>query len=141
MTLQRALYDTTRRLSVQVPIIATPGMLKITLALGCRLDHCDNLGSGLHKFGLVQRTSASRKVLKVRSDQHQVIMGSRAAPSLADAATLAAPDGVSLPSTLAMAQGGHTRLSVVLDTLFRTNHPTVMAMKEVNVRSRRGRRR
>ena len=106
MTLQRDLYDTTRRLIVQVHIISTPGMLKITLVLGCRLEHCNDLGSGLHKFGIVQHTSASRKVLKVRSDQHQVIMGGSAAPSLADGATLAAPYGVSLSSTLAMAQGG-----------------------------------
>ena len=106
MTLQRALDNTTRRLNVQAPINATPGLLKITLTIGFRLEHRDDLGSGLHKFGIVQHTSASRKVLKVRSDQHQVIMGGSAAPSLADGATLAAPYGVSLSSTLAMAQGG-----------------------------------
>ena len=48
-------------------------------------------------------------------------------------ATLAAPDGVSLPATMAIAQGSHTRLRVVLDTLFGTNHPTALEMKEVNV--------
>ena len=72
--------------------------------------------------------------MKVWSDKHQVIMGGSTSPSLADAATLAAPDGVSLPTTLVMAQGGHTRLSVVLSTLFGTNHPTTLAMTEVNVK-------
>ena len=56
MTLQRDLYNITRRLSVQTPIIATPGLLKITLKLGYRLEHCDNLGSGIHKFGLLFNT-------------------------------------------------------------------------------------
>ena len=102
MTLQRALDNTTRRLNVQAPINATPELLKITLTIGFRLEHRDDLGSGLHKFGFVQHTSASRKMLKVRSDQHQVIMGGRTAPFLADAATLEAPDGVSLPTTLSM---------------------------------------
>ena len=60
-------------------------------------------------------------------------MGGSTSPSLADAATLAAPDGVSLPTTLVMAQGDHTRLSLVLVTLFGTNHPTALAMKEANV--------
>ena len=59
-------------------------------------------------------------------------MGGSAAPSLADAVTLAAPDGVSLSTTLVMAQGGHTWLRVVLATLFGTNHLTALAMKEVN---------
>ena len=106
MMLQRALNNTTRRLSVQAPIIATLGLLNITVAIGFRLEHHKDLGLGLHKLGLVQNTSASRKVLKVRSDQHQVIMGGSAAPSLADTATLAAPDNVPLTTTLAMAQGG-----------------------------------
>ena len=130
MTLQRALDDTTQCLSVQAPTLVTPGLIKITLALGCRLEHHDDLGSGLHKFGLVQHTSASWKVLEVRSEQHQVIMGGSAAPSLSDADTLAAPYGVSLPITLAMARGGaHTQLSVVLATFFGTNHPTALATK------------
>ena len=130
MTLQRDLYDINRRLNVQSPIIAKPEMLKITLALGCRLEHCNYLGSGLHNFGLVQHTSASRKVFKVRSDQHQVIMVISPAPYLDNAATLAAPDGVSLPTTLSMVRGIHIWLSVVLSTLFGANHPTALAMQE-----------
>ena len=71
--------------------------------------------------------------MKSWADQHQVIAGAGATPSLADVATLTAPDGVSLTATLAMTRGAHARLKVVLDTLFGTNHTTVMSMKEVNV--------
>ena len=42
-----------------------------------------------------------------------------------------ASDGVSLPAALAIAQGGYARLSMVLFTLFITDHPTVLEMKEV----------
>ena len=52
-----------------------PGMLKLTLALGFHLYHCDDLGTGLHKFGLSQHTSAAQEVLTSRYDQHQIIAG------------------------------------------------------------------
>ena len=48
----------------------TPGLLKLTLALGFSLDHHDNLGMWIHQFGLDQHTSASWKVLKARDEQH-----------------------------------------------------------------------
>ena len=35
-------------------------------------------------------------------------------------------------SNLAMTQGSHSRLRVVLVTLFGTDHPTELEMKEVN---------
>ena len=130
--LQRPLDDTARRLSVRVPIVATPGIFKLTLDLGFYLYHCDNFGTGLHQFELVQYVSAARKVLKACSDQHQVIAGAAAAPYLADATTLTSPDSVSLPATLAMSQGSHARMRVVLVALFGKDHPTVLAMKEVN---------
>ena len=82
------------------------GLLKLTLSLGFCLDHRDNLGTGIHQFWIGQHTSAARKVLKARAEQHQVIAGCDAAPSLDDMAALMAPDGVSLPYTLSMAQGG-----------------------------------
>ena len=87
---------------------------------------------GLHQIGLGQHTSADRKVLKNRSDQHQVIAGSGAAPSLADTATLTESDGVSLLATLAMARGSQSRLRVVLVTLFGPDQPTTLEIKEVN---------
>ena len=87
---------------------------------------------GFHHFGLGQHTSSARKMLKARADQHQIIAGDGAAPSLADAATLMVLYGVSLLSNLAMTQGSHSRLRVVLVTLFGTDHPTELEMKEVN---------
>ena len=104
-TLQMHLDDTACCLRVHTPIIATPGILKITLDLGFYLDNHNDLGTGLHQFGLGQHTSATRKVLKDRSDQNQVFADGGAAPYLDDAATLTAPDGVSLPATMAMAWG------------------------------------
>ena len=104
-TLQRALDDTTRHLSIRAPIVATSGMLKLTPALGSRLDHHKYLDTGLHQFVIVQHTSTTRKLVKFCADQHQVIAGGGAAPSLADTAMLMKIYCVSLSSTLAMAQG------------------------------------
>ena len=73
-----------------------PGLLNLIQALGFSLDHRKNLGNDLHQFGLGRHTSASRKVLKACTDQLQVITGGCSAPSLAEAATLTAPYGVSL---------------------------------------------
>ena len=110
-------------------------MLKLTLDLGFYLDHHIDLGMGLHQLGIGQHTYAAQNVLKDCADQHQVIMGNGAATSLADAATLTAPDGVSLPDTLAMEQGSHARLREVLVTLYGPDHPTATDMKEVNTES------
>ena len=73
-------------------------------------------------------TYAAQKVLKARTDQHQLIMGGGATPSLTDAATLTAPYGVSLTNTLAMTWGSHSRLRVVLFTLLGKDHPAALAM-------------
>ena len=45
---------------------------------------------------------------------------------------MTAPEGVYLPDTLDMARGSHTWLRVVLTTLSGKNHPTTLAMKELN---------
>ena len=107
-----------------------PGLLKITPALGFHIYHRDNLRIGLHQFRISQQTSAAWKVVKAPANQHQVIAGGGAAPSLADAATLTAPDGVSLSATLAMAWGSYLRLRVVLVTLFGPDHPTTLAIEK-----------
>ena len=109
-----------------------PGLLKLALALGVCLDRGNNLGMGLHQFGISQHTSASWKVIKASSGQHQVFSGSSAAPSLHDAAMLMEPYGVSLLVILAIAQESHTRLKVVLVALFRQDHPTALTMRYVN---------
>ena len=116
-----------------MPIIATPGFLKLTLALGFCLDHHDNLVTGLHQFRLCQHTSTARKALKACSYQHQFITGGGVVPSLSDVATLTAPDGFSLPTTLAMIQGAHTYLRVVMVTLFGPYHPTTLPIRNVNI--------
>ena len=126
--LQRALDNTAWRLSIFAHIVVTPGLLKLTLALSFPLDHCYNLGTGIHHFGIDKHTSVTRKVLKARTYQHQVVSGGGAAPSLADAETLMAPDGVSLPATLAMARRDHVWMIVVLVNLFGLDHPTTMSM-------------
>ena len=131
-TLQRALDDIVWHLSVRTYIVATTGMLKLTLALGFCLDHRDNLVTGLHHFVLRQHISDTRKVLKDRTNQHQVIVGGGDAPSLADAATLTSPDGLYLLATLDIARGPHTQLRVVLFTLIGTYHSTTLEMKELN---------
>ena len=71
-------------------------------------------------------------MLEARSEQNQVIVGDGAAPYLSDADTLTASDVISLPATLAILQGDHAWLRVVLVTLVGTYHPTALEMKQVN---------
>ena len=104
-TLQRTLENTTRRLSILAPIVAMPGLLKPTLTLGFRPEHHHELGTGLHQFGIGQHNSAAWKVLKARTDQHQVIVANGAEPSIDDMAKLTVPDGVFLPDTMTMVRG------------------------------------
>ena len=77
----------------------------------------------MHQFLMVQHTYAARKVLKVCVDQHQFIAGGNSAPKLVDSAYLTAPDGFTLPDTLAMACSTHAHLWVVLDTLLGRYYP------------------
>ena len=121
-TLHYAFDDTTRKLIFHVPIIATPGLLNMDLAIGSLLYHMDNLGMGLHQFGLIQ---------KARVDQHQVIAGAVGAPTLANAAFLMVPYGFSLTKMVAIAQIIHIRLLVVLYTLIGRDHPSYQGMETV----------
>ena len=59
-TLQRALNDTARRLSVCEPIILMSRLIKLTLTLGFCLDYLYDLGTGLNHFGLSQHTYDAR---------------------------------------------------------------------------------
>ena len=131
-TLQRDIDETACCLSARALIIPMLGLLKLTLALFFHMDHQDDLGTGLHQFGLVQNISAACKVLKTHTEQHQVISGARASPSLSDAAMLTAPDGVSLTVTMSMEQGAHSQLRVVLITLLGQDHPSALSMKDIN---------
>ena len=108
--LQQTFYDTDIQLGVQDPILATPGLLNMILDLRLLLNHRGNLKKGIHQFLLGQHTSAARKLLKGRVDQHQVITGSGGAPTLANADYLTAPNGVSLTETLDIACSTHMHL-------------------------------
>ena len=101
-------------------------MLKITLVLGFCLDNHDELGTCLHQLEMANTALLPRRCLWHRFDQHQVIADGNAAPSLYDLATLEATDNLSLPSILAVAQGSHARLRVVLVALFGTDHHTLL---------------
>ena len=102
-TLQRSLDDTTRQISIKASIVATPGLIKINLAIVLRLEHHDNLGSGIHHFELSKHTYASQNLSKSWANQNQVIAVGVNVPSLADADTLTAAYDVSLPASLAIA--------------------------------------
>ena len=68
----------------------------MNLSLTFRLDHRDNLGTGLHQFCLGHHTYDVRKLPKDHVDQHQIIGGGCGAPTLANTAYLTSPDRVSL---------------------------------------------
>ena len=91
--------------------------------LGFCMEHQDDLGTGIHPFGLGHHSSAARKMTKARDDQHQFIAGGGAAPAL---------DGFSLLATMAMSCGAHAGMRVVLVTLLGKDHPTALAMQDIN---------
>ena len=68
--LQRAFDDTAQHLSVRALIVAITVILKMTLALGLRLNHRYNLGTVLHQLYMGHHTSANRKLLKDCVYQH-----------------------------------------------------------------------
>ena len=86
---------------------------------------------GLHQFCLDQHKFAARKLLKARINQHQVISDSSGTPTLANAAYLTVPDGVSLLEMVAMSQSYHARLRVVLDTIIGRYLPVTQVMEAV----------
>ena len=69
-TLQCAFDDTTRQLRFYKHIVATPSLLKTTLALCFCLNHRDDLGMVFHQFFIREHTSNIRKALKSRVNQH-----------------------------------------------------------------------
>ena len=81
--LQRAFGDTAWRLGIRPPIVATPGLLKITLSLIFHLNHRYNLGTGLHQVCIGQHSASTRNILKARVQKHQVIADRGGAPTLA----------------------------------------------------------
>ena len=57
-------------------------------------------------------------------DQHQVIAGASGDRTLAYAASLAAPNGVSILDSLYIVRSMHARICVVLETLLERDHPS-----------------
>ena len=106
----------------------TPGLLRITLSLRFCPEHSVNLGTGIHQFCLGKHTPASRKLLKTRVDQHQVIAGGSGPLNLANVVYLTATYGVPLHETLAIAHSVHMRLRLVLETLLGRDHPAAHRM-------------
>ena len=109
----------------------TSSLLKMTFTIEFFLDYRDNLGMGIHQFFLGQHTSAARKVLEVRFNQHQVIEDGGGAPTLSYATYLTEPYEVSFPETVTMERISHARLQVILDTILGRNHPDVQGMYAV----------
>ena len=118
-------------MSVFTYIFATPSLLNMTLALGFCLKHRDNMGMVIQQLCIGKNTSDTRKVLKARTNQHQVIAGSGGTPTMEDAAYLTVPNGFSLPETEEMARSAHKRLRVVLINLMVRGHPVAQGMDVV----------
>ena len=123
MFLQQAFNDTERWIWLHTPIVVTLGILKMIPSFILCLYHRNYLGMGLHQFCLGQHTSASRKFLKARVDQHQVIADGGESRTLVDNAYLQATYGVSLTETLTMKFSVHTRLWVVFKILLGRDNP------------------
>ena len=115
-------------LKVLALTIATQGILKTNLYLGFRLDHKYELGMGLHQFVLGQNTNTIRKHMKSHEEKHQVIVEGERELSLADAAFLTAPYGISLLGILPMARSAHLRLGLLVSTLLGPYHPTNLGL-------------
>ena len=60
-------------------------------------------------------------------------MGDGTTLSIADVTTMMVPYNAPFPATLDMAGGFHAWIRMVLTTLFGTDHPTVLGIKEMNV--------
>ena len=105
LVLQRALNNAAADLSLRTPTVATPVVLKMVLGLNFCLSSKDNLSSGLHPFTLGQHTAARQKLLKTRVDRHNLMAGGHAAPSLADAKELVAPNGMTILTSHRQSRG------------------------------------
>ena len=122
LVFQEAMNKAAVNISLRAPTVATPALLKMLLGMDFCLASKDDLSSGLHAFTLGQRTAARQKLLKPRADRHNLMEGGHAAPSLADAKELVAPDGVTIPTSHRQARGQHNRLRIPSHVLFGERH-------------------
>ena len=80
--LQRALNKAAAAFSLRAPTVITTALLKMVVGLDFCLARKDNLSSGLHALALGQHTTAFQKLIKTRTDRHNLMAGGHAAPSL-----------------------------------------------------------
>ena len=88
-------------------------LLKKVTTLGVRMHNPEDLTRRLHPFVLGQNTVAKRKKASMAADRYSKFFRGGAAPSLADANILAAPDLVYLPATFLQNMGQLTRTRVI----------------------------
>ena len=62
-------------MGVHSPIVAISGILNMNLSPSFRLNHRDDLGTGIQPFCLGQHILATRKILKAHIYHHLVIEG------------------------------------------------------------------
>ena len=128
-----AFDDTSHRLGIRDPTVATPDLLKTTLYLGLRIYHRDNLGMGMHQFCLGQNYAATCNILKSCVDQHQVVAGGGGDPTLVYKARLVDPSGVSLLESFPMERSAYMQLCVGLDNLLVQDHPSAHSLYAPNL--------
>ena len=129
LVLQRSLNKVVADLSLREPTVTTTALLKMVLGLYFYLSSKDDLSSGPHAFTLGQHTAALRNLLKTRTDRHNLMAGGHAAPSLADAEKLVAPDGVKILTLHVQAHGHHNRLRILVHALFGERHTSSIQLK------------
>ena len=84
-------------MGLRAPIIATPSLLKLVLALGFRMESWDDPTTGIHPFVLGQHTATASKFLRGQADQYAMVASDAGALSLADVEILLDPNGLTLP--------------------------------------------
>ena len=82
LVLQWEIVLTDCHLEVRSPTGATPGLINMTLYLGFRLEHRDDLGMGIHQFILRKNKDDFQKTLKSQDDHNQFVSGVDGVPYL-----------------------------------------------------------
>ena len=123
--LQDQLDWTAYALGIKLSTVAMPSPLKKIVTLGMRMRDPEDLTRGVQPFILGQYTAARRKSAAISSKQYYTVVGGGAAPSIANADVLSAPDGMYLTLTFIQARGQLTRTRVIHACLFGENYAIV----------------
>jgi len=97
-----------------------------TLSLWMRDE--DDLTGGIEPFVLGQHTIAARKRADAKADRYTMVTGEGAAPTIADAKLLTAPDSVDLFSSIMKAKRSLSRTRVLAATVISVSHNTISKM-------------